>query len=261
MNIKPNIENDVQDRSTRAWQVLCNYVDELAQTGEPEFSPAERLGPKLFAQIHTLPESISKLEKVTKMWLYGSQLKRIPPEIGLMKSLKFFDPYTSYHLHWFPYEITYCKNLKDSRISTRALFGNIKYRNEFPNLKHNPVRYHGDQLHCSICQSPIKYEETNQLWISLRIATDVVPLLVNSCSTECESKLPIPPENYVPGPHKGGRHLQQPMTKDEYFEWQLKNSAAIKKSPESEEDESIDKSDQNKKGSKIYHFIRKLWDK
>lgn len=44
------IENDVQDRSIKAWQELCSYVDELAESGEKEFSLAERLGSELFAQ-------------------------------------------------------------------------------------------------------------------------------------------------------------------------------------------------------------------
>lgn len=68
------------------------------------------------------------------MGLYGSNLKRIPPEIGQMESLEFFDPYTSYDLHWFPFEIYKCKKLKDSRISTRTLCGIIKTEWDFQNL-------------------------------------------------------------------------------------------------------------------------------
>ena len=60
------------------------------------------------------------------MNLYGSGLVRIPPEVGEMTALEDFDPYTSYRLHWFPFEITRCPKLKDSRVSTRALYGNFK---------------------------------------------------------------------------------------------------------------------------------------
>lgn len=67
------------------------------------------------------------------MWLYGSKLKRIPPQIGEMESLEYFDPYTSYDLHWFPYELTYCKKLKDSRISTRHCMATLKTEWGFPN--------------------------------------------------------------------------------------------------------------------------------
>ena len=201
------IENDVQDRKSVAWLKLCEYIELLAENGSDNFSPQDYLGRELFAEIHTLPESISKLKKVKNVLLYGSKLKRIPPEIGQMEALEYFIPYTSYDLHWFPYEITYCANLKDSSISTRALYGNYKNRMAFPTLAENPVRYCGDKVHCSVCNKSMTYEETNQLWISLRIGTDTVPLLVNLCSTQCEKALPKPPEHYVQFPHKGGDHL------------------------------------------------------
>ena len=95
------IDNDVQDRNSLAWKKLCDYVEKVAAENCDEFSPLEDLGQELFAQIHTLPETISKLKKVKKVWLYGSKLKRIPPEIGQMEALEYFDPYTSYDLHWF----------------------------------------------------------------------------------------------------------------------------------------------------------------
>jgi hypothetical protein len=165
----------------------------------------------LFSQIYTLPEIISKLKNVKKIWLYGSSLKRIPPEIGQMEALEYFDPYTSYDLHWFPYEITNCKKLKDSRVSTRALYGNYKNRMGFPRLTHNPVRYFGDTVKCSVCGKTMTYEHINQLRISLRLRADVLPLLANLCSKECEMKLPEPPEDYVQFPHKGGSHIKQPL--------------------------------------------------
>ena len=217
------IENDVQDRNSVAWKKLCDYVDKVATENRVEFSPAEELGPELFAQIHTLPETISKLKKVKKVWLYGSKLKRIPPEIGDMEALESFDPYTSYDLHWLPYEITKCKNLKDSRVSTRALYGNWKNRMGFPRLTHNPVRYSGDNVNCSVCGKAMTYEQTNQLWISLNVGTDILPLLTNLCSKECEVKLPKPPEDYIQFAHKGGADLEQPLDEDERFELEMKN--------------------------------------
>lgn len=45
-----------------------------------------------------------------------------------MSALTTFDPYTSRRLHWYPYEITRCANLRDSRVSTRDLYGNFKNR-------------------------------------------------------------------------------------------------------------------------------------
>ena len=218
------IENDVQDRNSVAWKKLCDYVDKVAIENSYEFSPLEELGQELFAQIHTLPETISKLKSVKKIWLYGSKLKRIPPEIGEMEALEYFDPYTSYDLHWFPYEITKCKNLKDSRISTRTLYGNWKNRMGFPRLTHNPVRYSDETVNCSICNKTMTYEQTNQLWISLSVGTDILPLLTNLCSKECESKLPIPPKKHVQFAHKGGADLKQPLDEDEFFELEMKNN-------------------------------------
>src|SRR4029450_7239360 len=69
-----------------------------------------------------------------KLNLYGSSLVRIPPEIGEMESLKEFVPYPSYRLHWFPYEITRCTKLRNSTVSTRALYGNFKFPPAFPRL-------------------------------------------------------------------------------------------------------------------------------
>ena len=65
----------MQDRNSFAWKKLCDYVEKVAIEGHEEFAPLEELGPVLFSEIHTLPESISKLKKVKKIWLYGSNLK------------------------------------------------------------------------------------------------------------------------------------------------------------------------------------------
>jgi hypothetical protein len=204
------IENEVQDRTSDAWKALCRYIEELADSGAEEFSPREALGPELYSRIFTLPESIATLKSVTKVWLYGSKLKRIPPEIGEMTALTHFDVYTSYGLQWFPYELTRCKNLIESRVSTRALYGNYKHRIHFPWLKGNPVRYHGETVRCSVCGAEIGHDETWQLWISLKVGTDVLPLLVNSCSRECTQSLPTPHSNYVQQAHQGGTSVAQP---------------------------------------------------
>lgn len=215
------IPNNVQDRNGEAWEKLCQYVDRVAEEGLEKFSLYDALGPELFSQIFTLPESIAKLTQVKHLYLYGSKLKRIPPEIGKMESLEIFTPYTSYDLHWFPFEITNCKNLKDSTVSTRALLGNTTNRKGFPKLDHNPVRYHGNQLSCSICGKEITYAETKQMWITIRVATDYLPLLTNLCSSSCENKLdtfPKPKPFYWQYAHQGGSNLDMPeMSLDEYI--------------------------------------------
>jgi hypothetical protein len=190
------------------------------------------------------------------MWLYGSSIKRIPPEIGEMNSLEYFDVYTSYKLHWFPYEIAYCKNLKDSRVSTRATYGNFKNRMGFPELKGNPVRYNGDHLTCSICKKTLDYNETNQLCISLVIGTDVMPLLVNSCSAECESLLPKPPEGYIQSAHKGGSALIQPdMDEWEYIDM-ISPPAQDINEPKQDPDEQ-----KSSEKTPLLKLIRKIWNK
>jgi hypothetical protein len=63
---------------------------------------------------------------------------------------------------------------------------------------------------CSVCAGPITPAALRQRWISLRVATDVLPLLVNACSDACVRSLPTPPDNYVPTPHQGGRTVRQP---------------------------------------------------
>lgn len=213
-NLIRAIENDVQDRNCEAWKKLCDYVERAALEKHEVFSPGKELGAELFAQIHTLPESISRLKSVKKLFLYSSRLKRLPPEIGDMEALEEFTPYTSYNLHWFPYEITRCKNLKASTVSTRAIYGNYKNRMPFPDLSRNPVRYEGETLRCSVCRQEMYYSQTNQLWITLRVATDWLPMLANLCSVTCEQALPLPAKAFVPYPHKGGAGLQQPGEKE-----------------------------------------------
>ncbi|MFF8378819.1 leucine-rich repeat domain-containing protein [Streptomyces sp. NPDC015661] len=171
-----------------------------------ELSPEER------RQVITLPSSIAKLTVVKHLVLYGSNLVRVPPEIGAMSGLEEFTPYTSYRLHWFPYEITRCRRLARSTVSTRALFGNFRLRPPFPKLtsspdslagldpeRPDPGRWGPTALQgCSVCDGPIERGGLRQVWISLRVATDVLPLLVNACSPECVASLPGGARDHIP---------------------------------------------------------------
>lgn len=164
--------------------------------------------PGEWAQVTELPRSIERLKSVKRLILYGSSLVRIPPEIGEMAALEEFVPYTSYRLHWFPFEITRCSKLSKSTVSTRALYGNYKYRAPFPQLP---------QIHsslvpsaCSVCQSPLEGLTPFQYWISLPVGSDILPLLVHACSEKCISDLPKPPQDYIAFPHRGGLGLAQP---------------------------------------------------
>jgi hypothetical protein len=198
----------IQNVRSEAWIALEAYIHRVAADGSDELNPIEGIGCEKWEQIVTLPPSIGTLRSVKFLSLYGSHLVRIPPEIGEMTNLEEFDPYTSYRLHWLPYEITRCKNLKRSRVSTRALYGNYKYRPPFPRLP--SINADLTPAFCSVCRGPFTVHGPHQVWISLRVATDVLPLLVHACSSECVQNLPKPPEGYVAEPHQGGWEIQQP---------------------------------------------------
>ncbi len=122
------LHSERQDTSCDAWRRLLDLVEQSAHDALDEFAPRREMSGADWIQIVTLPATIAKLKAVKHLMLYGSNLVRIPPEIGEMTALEKFTPYTSYRLHYFPYEITRCPKLKESRVSTRALYGNYKYR-------------------------------------------------------------------------------------------------------------------------------------
>jgi hypothetical protein len=125
-----------------------------------------------------------------------------------MSALSNLDIYTSYSLHWLPYEITRLSALRESRMSTRALYGNIKTRLPFPRLA-GPIDTIMPQT-CSVCDQPFREDRVQLLWTTQRIATDVVPLLIHSCSSQCASRVPDSPEGYYPRPHHGGGGVGMP---------------------------------------------------
>ncbi|WP_200827268.1 hypothetical protein [Thermomonospora echinospora] len=199
-------------------------IEEAADDGREVFQPLTELSPEERRQIITLPPTIAKLTAVKHLVLYGSNLVRVPPQIGAMTSLEEFSPYTSHRLHWFPYELTRCPKLVRSTVSTRSLYGNFKFRPPFPRLQPGPATLDGldhtdldpgvrgaTAIHkCSVCDQPIGPSGVHQVWISLRVATDVLPLLVNACSSACVQALPQPADGYVPAPHTGGSEIVQP---------------------------------------------------
>ncbi|MGE3809551.1 MAG: TIGR02996 domain-containing protein [Gemmataceae bacterium] len=212
------LHREAQDTECPNWKRLLRLIEDASADGRPELVPFMSESENLYEErpwegVITLPPSIAKLKAVNHLGLYGSELMRIPPEIGEMDSLESFDPYTSYFLHWLPYEITRCKNLKHSRLSTRALYGNFKYRPPFPVLEPRKSVPAGAVRKCSVCDRPFHDVGEHRVWISLRVATDVLPLLVNACSQNCIDRLPAPPENYVPYPHRGGLDVQQPAAR------------------------------------------------
>ena len=203
-----SLHTEVQDTNSEAWKSLEAYVAKVRAVGAAEFDPIAEIGWERWYQISTLPGTIRTLQSVRIVKLPLSRLVRIPPEIGEMTNLEEFDPYTSRCLHWFPYEITRCKKLKCSRVSTRALYGNYKYRPPFPKLPQiSPSLI---PVACSVCGRAFSPDGPRQAWISVRVATDVLPLLVHACSSSCIENLPKPADGYVQRPHQGGLDLEQP---------------------------------------------------
>ncbi|GAA4944738.1 hypothetical protein GCM10023205_00410 [Yinghuangia aomiensis] len=219
----PHFHRELQDSAAPGWLRLLELVDEAAEDGREEFKPLVDLTVEQRRQIVTLPASIAKLTAVKHLVLYRSNLVRIPPEIGAMRSLEEFTPYTSYRLHWFPYEITRCPALRRSTVSTRALYGNYKTRPPFPTLPapgdaatglpgtDPAIRGATEIRSCSVCDGPVDGTALRQVWISLRTSgADVLPLLVNACSAACVDALPTPTDGYVQEPHTGGPDVVQP---------------------------------------------------
>lgn len=200
-------------------------IDEAATDRRTIFKPFVELPAAERRQIITLPPTIAKLTAVKHLVLYGTNLVRIPPEIGAMTSLEVFEPYTSHRLHWYPYELTRLVRLASSTVSTRVLFGNFKFRPPFPALRPvtdageadftalDPGVWGADAVHtCSVCDGPVD-RELHQVWISRLIGTDVLPFLVNACSAACVTALPKPHNGYVPTPHTGGPDIVQPTSR------------------------------------------------
>ncbi|MEU0526224.1 leucine-rich repeat domain-containing protein [Streptomyces niveus] len=213
---------EIQDTSAPGWLRLLELIEEAVADGREEFRPLPELSPEERRQIVTLPPSIGRLTAVRTLVLYGSNLVRIPPEIGDMTNLEGFSPYTSRRLHWFPYEITRCGRLVNSTVSTRSIYGNYKYRPPFPQLLPPgdtaadldgpaPARWDTTAARtCSVCTGPISATGPHQAWLSRAVATDVLPLLVNACSQACLDALPPGAKGYIPAPHRGGAIEQPP---------------------------------------------------
>ena len=204
----PKLHTEMQDQDAPGWRRLIDLVRVSEEKQLSVFEPSAHIPWEDWVQVITLPAALGSLSLLKEVRLYGSHLRRLPSEIGRMTNLQDLDIYTSYSLHWLPYEVTRCRQLTQSRMSTRALYGNRNTRLPFPRLN-RPVEALLPST-CSICDRPFG-EATPQLyWITLPVATDVVPLLVHSCSNDCTLSIPQPPQGYFQRPHKGGDGIGMP---------------------------------------------------
>ncbi|MFN7977391.1 MAG: hypothetical protein U0P30_04590 [Vicinamibacterales bacterium] len=211
----------MQDTACHEWREVVDRIDGAIRDGATELDPTDGFTGDERARIVTLPSSIARLTTVRRLSMVASFLTRVPPEIGAMTSLADLNLYMSYRLHFLPYEITRCPSLVDSCISTRALFGSFSNRGHFPDLLHADNSAALAVLRpstCSVCNTALPATGAVDRWITLRIGTDVVPLLVSACSLECIATLPTPPAHYVSHPHTGGSAVMQPT------DWPFQNA-------------------------------------
>jgi len=122
----------------------------------------------------TLSPKIGNLINLENFMIYGSKIAEIPREIGKLTKLTNFCPYTSYNLHYLPYEILKCP-LSDFTISIRALYGNYKYIVEPPSFP---------ELHGEI--QPLSLQEL--------CAKKVISI---KCHRENLNKLPLALQEYI----------------------------------------------------------------
>ena len=148
----PNMHVEAQDQSAAGWGQVTDLIERLAQTSASILEPSAQIPWEDWMRVITLPPQVASLTHVVEIRLYGSHLRRLPPEIGRMTLLRELDIYTSYSLHWLPYEVTRCANLSASRMSTRALYGNRKTRLPFPRLSRPIERLL--PATCSVCDQP-----------------------------------------------------------------------------------------------------------
>jgi hypothetical protein len=120
------------------------------------------------------------------------------------------------HLHLVPVAVVPLRTNplpepRQEHRSTRALYGNRDHRPPFPELFSTADPGEQPRPHWarsggmgSLNSRSLQHlrstvtDYLHQVWISLRIATDVLPLLVNACSDSCLQALPA--QRIRPGP-------------------------------------------------------------
>src|SRR4051812_45673624 len=75
-----------QDTTAPGWLRLIHLIDEAAADKRAVFKPFVDMTSAERREVITLPSAIAKLTDVKHLVLYGTNLVRIPPEIGAMSS-------------------------------------------------------------------------------------------------------------------------------------------------------------------------------
>jgi uncharacterized protein (TIGR02996 family) len=199
-----SLHDAIQDTTSDAWKWICDQIETGIEKNETELDFRG-------VQVVTLPRSIGRMTTLRRLELYGSYIARLPRELGLLPELTKLDPYTSYNLHYYPYELARAPELRTTRVSTRALYGNFKFRPPFPLLA--PHEEPMPPRPCSVCDAVFDDRGQHRYWISRRVGTDVLPLLINACSAACLANALPASEGYVATPHRGGPSVEQPAAR------------------------------------------------
>ena len=211
--LNPLLHDEIQDRRVPAWEKLSRAIEKAEADGSESFRIDDVLSFGEKQQIRELPESIGRLRKLRRLYVGGSRLVRLPAVIQELVELERLNTYTCYDLHWYPFELTRLPRLRGSCVSTRALYGNRKFRAPFPDLR-DPKNYaamsRAQPSRCSICDGKFATGVFHRRWLSRRVGTDVLPLLIFACSGDCLARIPEAAEGYVDHPHEGGLSLRQP---------------------------------------------------
>ncbi|GAA3033707.1 hypothetical protein GCM10020229_51430 [Kitasatospora albolonga] len=135
-----------------------------------------------------------------------------------------FTPYTSGRLHWFPYEITRCTRLGaqhgEHACTVRQTTSSVR---RSPGCGRSGLRRSGltdldpkrwgrrPSTAAAVCDRPIAGGGLHQVWLTLQVATDALPLLVTPARRLCASRhaagrrgIRTRPRGGARGPHADG---------------------------------------------------------
>jgi len=165
----------------------------------------------------TFPSFVWKMRSLLRLECYSTLIEAVSPDIGKLTRLSYFSVYTSYGIHFLPYEITRTCCEK-THISIRSLYGGRR-RLALPRLPAFPAdmaplfelalrrvalarTLQIDSLpaelkeklkhliECSVCSEPFSADRIFAVWAVFSI--DFVPLLARCCSRTCVDAISLP---------------------------------------------------------------------
>jgi len=136
------------------------------------------------------PKIVTEIKSLEYIKFTLTKIEHIPRDIYKLSNLMYFETYMNYSLHYLPFEIVHCANLKSYTISRRARYGVSPH--VYPKLEPLPLNLtqppEPKKDFCSVCLKSCAV--TYQLWTERIIGQyDKMPLLVHVCSNQCLSKI------------------------------------------------------------------------